>query len=127
MISFAAALFVYRVPFLKLFSNDAAVIKIGDEMLFYQSLTFVALAFYFVFFRALQGAGDVMFAMIVSVANSVINMALGTYLAVTLDWGPTGIFVSGLTTIALSTTLLAGWIASGRWTRMQAFSPQTRP
>jgi len=127
MISFAAALFVYRVPFLELFSNDAAVIKIGDEMLFYQSLTFVALAFYFVFFRALQGAGDVMFAMIVSVANSVINMALGTYLAVTLDWGPTGIFVSGLTTIALSTTLLAGWIASGRWTRMQAFSPQTRP
>lgn len=117
MISMAIALFFYRVPFLQAFTDNAAVIELGDEMLFYQSLVFVGLGFHFVFFRALQGAGDVMFAMMTSIANSLFNVALGTYLAVSLDYGPTGIFISGLTSTALVTTVTAGWIATGRWTR----------
>ncbi|MBW2723913.1 MAG: MATE family efflux transporter [Deltaproteobacteria bacterium] len=117
MIALAIALFFYRVPFLEAFSSDAAVVKIGDEMLFYQSLTFISLAFYFVFFRALQGAGDVMFAMFASLANSIFNIALGTYLAVYLDYGPSGIFISGLTSSVLVTAVTAAWIATGRWTR----------
>jgi len=124
MISMAIALFIYRVPFLQAFSDDAAVIKIGDEMLFYQSLTFVSLAFYFVFFRALQGAGDVMFAMFASLANSVFNIALATYLAVYLDYGPSGIFISGLASSVIVTCVIAAWIATGRWTRR---SPFVRP
>ncbi len=117
LISISIALFVYRVPFLQIFTSDAAVVALGDEMLFYQSLTFVALAFYFVFFRALQGAGDVMFVMLTSLANSLLNVALGTYLAVGLGYGPTGIFISGLASAVLITVVTAGWIATGRWTR----------
>jgi Na+-driven multidrug efflux pump len=124
MISMAIALFIYRVPFLQAFSDDAAVVAIGDEMLFYQSLTFVSLAFYFVFFRALQGAGDVMFAMFASLANSVFNIALATYLAVYLDYGPSGIFISGLASSVIVTSVTAAWIATGRWTRR---SPFVRP
>lgn len=124
MISLAIALFFYRVPFLQAFSSDAAVVEIGDEMLFYQSLTFVSLAFYFVFFRALQGAGDVMFAMFTSVASSILNVALATYLAIHLDYGPTGIFISGLASAVLVTGVTAGWIATGRWTRR---GPLARP
>ncbi|MEO1914249.1 MAG: MATE family efflux transporter, partial [Myxococcales bacterium] len=100
------------------------VVELGDEMLFYQSLTFVALAFQFVFFRALQGAGDVMFAMVTSVANSLFNVALGTYLAINLDYGPTGIFISGLVSSALVTTVTAAWIATGRWTRKFPQAPR---
>lgn len=117
MISMALALFFYRVPFLEAFTSDPAVIELGDEMLFYQSLTFVSLAFYFPFFRALQGAGDVMFAMASSVANALFNLALGTYLAEGLGYGPTGIFISGLASAALVTTVLALYIMTGRWTR----------
>jgi putative MATE family efflux protein len=117
MISMAVALFIYRVPFLQAFSSDEAVIKIGDEMLFYQSLTFISLAFYFVFFRALQGAGDMMFAMFASIANSAFNIALATYLAIHLDYGPSGIFISGLASSVLVTGVVAAWIATGRWTR----------
>jgi putative MATE family efflux protein len=117
MITLAMTLLVYRVPFLEAFSSDAAVIEIGTEMLFYQSLTFCSLAFYFVFFRALQGAGDVMFAMFASLANSVFNVALATYLAVGLDYGPTGIFISGLVSSVLATTITAAYILTGRWTR----------
>lgn len=124
MITMAILLFFYRVPFLQAFSTDAAVVKLGDEMLFYQSLTFVALAFQFVFFRALQGAGDVMFAMVTSVANSLFNVALGTYLAINLDYGPTGIFISGLVSSALVTSVTAAWIATGRWTRKFPHAPR---
>ena len=117
MITMAIALFFYRVPFLEAFTQDRAVIELGDEMLFYQSLTFVSLAFYFPFFRALQGAGDMMFAMATSVGNALLNLALGTYLAITLEMGPTGIFISGLACSALVTSVLAIYIATGRWTR----------
>ncbi|MCP5040152.1 MAG: MATE family efflux transporter [bacterium] len=117
MIVLALALFFYRVPFLRAFSSDAAVIEIGDEMLFYQSLTFVAMAFYFPFFRALQGAGDVMFAMIVSVGSALFNLVLGTWLAEAQGYGPTGIFVSGLISSVLVTVVLTAYILSGRWTR----------
>lgn len=120
MITMAMALFFYRIPFLEAFSSDAAVVEIGDEMLFYQSLSFISLAFYFVLFRALQGAGDVMFAMFASLANSIFNVALGTYLAVGLDYGPSGIFISGLVSSVFVTITTAGWIATGRWTRRGA-------
>jgi putative MATE family efflux protein len=120
MITMAMALFFYRIPFLEAFTNDAAVVEIGDEMLFYQSLTFVSLAFYFVLFRALQGAGDVMFAMFASLANSIFNVSLATYLVLVLDYGPSGIFISGLVSSIFVTTITAGWIATGRWTRRGA-------
>ncbi|MFT5441170.1 MAG: putative MATE family efflux protein [Myxococcota bacterium] len=120
MISMAIALFFYRVPFLEAFSNDPDVIELGDEMLYYQSLTFVCLAFYFVFFRALQGAGDVMFAMFASLANSIFNIALGTYLAINLDYGASGIFISGLVSSALVTVIMGAWISTGRWAKRHA-------
>ncbi len=124
MIAMAIALFFYRVPFLEAFTQDPTVVKLGDEMLFYQSLTFVAMAFYFPFFRALQGAGDVMFAMGTSIASALFNLALGTYLAEGLGYGPTGIFISGLVSSVTVTTVLAIYIASGRWMRRGA--PHTR-
>ncbi len=126
MIAMALALFVYRVPFLEAFTDDPAVIELGDEMLFYQSLTFVSLAFYFPFFRALQGAGDVMFAMGTSIANALFNLALGTYLAVNLDYGPTGIFMSGLASSALVTTIVSIYIGTGRWMRRAGTMPGPR-
>jgi len=127
MITMAVVLFCYRVPFLQAFTSDAAVVEIGDRMLFYQSLTFISLAFYFPFFRALQGAGDVMFAMVVSLGNALFNMALGTYLAETLDYGPTGIFISGLASSIIATTILAVYILSGRWTKRSPYLHPRRP
>jgi putative MATE family efflux protein len=124
MISMAIALFLYRVPLLEAFSQDPAVIKLGDEMLFYQSISFIMLAFYFVFFRALQGAGDVIFSMALTIINSIFNVSLGTYLAINKGYGPTGIFISGLVGSVLITVLTAAWIATGRWTRKYAYLHQ---
>ncbi|MDP6977380.1 MAG: MATE family efflux transporter [Myxococcota bacterium] len=117
MIAMAIALFFYRVPFLEAFTDDPSVVELGDEMLFYQSLTFISMAFYFPFFRALQGAGDMMFAMGTSVANALFNLALGTYLAEGLGYGPTGIFISALVSSVSVTTVLAIYILTGRWMR----------
>ena len=96
MITMAMALFFYRIPFLEAFSSDAPVVEIGDEMLFYQLLRFISLA------------------------NSIFNVALGTYLAVGPDYGPSGIFISGLVRSVFVTIITAGWIATGRWTRRGA-------
>jgi putative MATE family efflux protein len=120
MVAMSIALFVYRVPLLEAFSQDPDVILLGDEMLFYQSISFVMFAFYFVFFRALQGAGDVLFSMLLSIANAIFNVFLGTYLALHMGYGPTGIFISGLVGSVLVTAATGAWVATGRWTRRNA-------
>ena len=51
-----ALLFGFRVPIVAAFSDDPEVIRLGSTLLAYQAGTFVAYGFYFVFFRALQGA-----------------------------------------------------------------------
>jgi putative MATE family efflux protein len=115
------ALFFFRRPLLGLFTEDPEVLAIGDEMLFYQSLSFVMFAFYFVFFRALQGAGDVVVPMLISLGNSLlVVMPLGYYLAIVDGRGPSGIFIASFVGSLVSTTLTGAWIATGRWTRRAA-------
>jgi putative MATE family efflux protein len=117
MWSLAIALYLFRVPFLMMFTQDPEVIAIGDRMLVWQSGQFALLAFFFVFFRSLQGAGDVLVPMAISIANSVLlSLPLGIYLAKTRGMGPDGLFVAQFISTAIGTVLIGSWVATGRWT-----------
>ncbi len=118
MWTMAAALFFLREDLLRVFTRDPEVIAIGSQMLAWQAASFVSLAFSFVFFRALQGAGDVLIPMVISVLNAIaLTLPLGIYLSQTRAMGPEGLFIAQFASTALGTLLTGAWVASGRWTR----------
>jgi Na+-driven multidrug efflux pump len=105
------------VPLLETFADDAEVIRIGSELLVYQAGSFAMLGFYFVFFRALQGAGDVLVPMLLSLGTSLfVTLPLGIWLSAKAGYGPTGIFMASFVGAVVATLLTGFWIGTGRWT-----------
>lgn len=121
LISVGIGLVVYRVEFTGLFTDDPEVLKLGSELLVYQGAAFIAWAFYFVFFRTLQGAGDVLVPMVISTLNSLcITLPIGWYLATQAGWGATGLFAASLTGAITVTAMTGAYIATGRWAKRPA-------
>lgn len=117
--SLALALFAFRTPILAAFSDDPEVIRIGSELLAWQAGAFGFMGLYFVFFRALQGAGDVLVPMALSLGNSLlVTLPLGAWLAREGGGGlgPTGLFVASFAGAGVVTLATGAWVASGRWT-----------
>lgn len=118
MWSLGILLYFFREALLGIFTQDPEVIAIGSRMLVWQAASFIPLAFSFVFFRALQGAGDVFVPMLISVLNALIlTLPLGIYLAHTRAMGPDGLFIAQFASTAIGTLFTGAWLASGRWTR----------
>ena len=110
--------FVFRRAIIGAFTEDPAVIDLGSELLAYQAASYVFLGFNFVFFRVLQGAGDVMTPMLLSFANAaLITLPLGFWLAEGQSLGPAGVFIASLVSSITGTALMGVWLWSGRWTR----------
>ena len=119
LIGIAVALFHYRVGLVEWFASDPEVIALGSELVAYQAGAFLAWAFYFVFFRTLQGAGDVFVPMVMATANSLlVTLPLGWYLATQSSLGPTGLFQATLVGAFSVTLPLGAYVASGRWVKI---------
>ena len=119
LIGIAVALFHYRVGLVEWFASDPDVIALGSELVAYQAGAFLAWAFYFVFFRTLQGAGDVFVPMVMATANSLlVTLPLGWYLATQSSLGPTGLFQATLVGAFSVTLPLGAYVASGRWVKI---------
>lgn len=113
--------FFFRVPLLEFFTSDPEVIAVGSRLLAWQAASFAMLAFMFVFFRALQGAGDVVVPMAMSLLNSLlIALPLGFYLAKSRGMGPDGLFIANFVSTATATLAMGAWVATGRWTTARA-------
>jgi len=123
MITFAVTLLLFRGEILALFTSDPEVIRAGSEYLWYLSFTFMTWAFYFVFMRSLQGAGDVLVPMGISLGITfLVTLPLAWALARHTSLGPTGIWTAQLVGSVLRTAGTAAWVATGRWTRRAARS-----
>jgi putative MATE family efflux protein len=118
MLTFALLTLVFRVQIMSLLSDDPEVIGVGSEYLLYASGSFAMWAFYFVFFRALQGAGDVIAPMLISLGTTfLVTVPLAYVLAFVLDFGPTGLWIAFLVSSVVVTVATGLWMATGRWTR----------
>ena len=118
MWSLALFFFFFRYEVLGFFTSDPEVIDIGARLLVWQAASYGFLAFYFVFFRALQGAGDVRVPMLISIGGSLFfTLPLGWALSTVLDWGPDGLFIANFIGAAVSTVATGAWVATGNWTR----------
>jgi putative MATE family efflux protein len=123
MWSFAAAVFLLRTEIMDLFSDDPEVIAIGAEYLVYLAGALVLWAFYFVFLRALQGAGDMLVPMLISLSTTfLVSIPLAFLLAQGLGLGRQGIWIAFLTSSGVGTLAIGLRLASGRWARRVAHS-----
>jgi len=123
MMSFAACLLLFRGEILALFTSDPEVIRVGSEYLWYLGLSFTMWAFYFVFMRSLQGAGDVLVPMVISLSTTfLVTLPLAWTLTRHTSLGPTGIWIAQLAGSFVVTAGTSAWVATGRWTRRAARS-----
>ena len=99
------------------------MIRIGSEYLSYSAASFLFMAFYFVIFRSLPGAGDFFVPMAITLVNSLlVTIPLGFFLARQTELGPSGIWIAQLVSSGIATTATGIWLATGRWTRRAAHS-----
>ncbi len=118
--SIALALFLFRTPLIGLFTDDPEVIRIGADFMGFQAGQFFFFGLSFVFFRALQGAGDMTVPMLISIGVSLgLTIPLGFWLAGEsgLGMGPRGVFLASLMSAGVMTTLQGAYLATGRWAR----------
>jgi Na+-driven multidrug efflux pump len=124
MWSLAFAIFWFRHGIVGFFADDPRVIAIGSEYLAYASASFVFWAFQFVFMRSLQGAGDFVVPMLLSLGNTfLLTIPLGWYLSQHTSLAQTGLWISGPLSSFVATASLAAWLSTGRWTRRASHSP----
>lgn len=122
MCAFALGVALLRFPILRAFSDDPEVVRVGAEYLLYAAGSFAFLAFYLVFMRALQGAGEFFVPMCISLgATFLVTIPAGSWLAAG-SLGATGIWLASLIGAAVSTCATGAWLATGRWARRTAQS-----
>jgi putative MATE family efflux protein len=123
MASFGVALFLFRGAILETFSNDPEVVRAGHEYLGFLSVTFLMWGLYFPVLRSLQGAGDFLVPMALSLGSTfVVALPLGYLLALQGGMGPTGIWTAQLVSSFLLTAGSVSWLLTGRWTRRASHS-----
>jgi len=114
----AIAILFLRETIMSWLSDDPQVIEVGAEYLAYAAASFFVWAFYFVFLRSLQGAGDMLVPMLISVGTALfVSVPLAYGLALGADMGRQGLWTAFLITSVVSTLATGARVASGRWTR----------
>ncbi len=120
---FAGALFFFRAPILELVSSDPQVIAIGTEYLAFAAAGYMLMGVGMVLMRALQGAGDFIVPMVISLGSTfVINLPAAWFLSTYTDLGPSGIWAGGLLGGIVTLVATLAWVSTGRWTR-RAMAP----
>ena len=121
MWSFAAVLFLLRVEIMQILASDPEVVRVGANYLRYAAGSFACWAFFAVFLRSLQGAGDVVVPMTISLASAfLVAVPLAFLLTRGAGLGPTGVWIASLASSAFGTAALGAWLATGRWARRAA-------
>lgn len=107
-----------REPIAAAFSRDPAVIRVASEYLLFACANVVLIGIYFVSFRALQGAGDMLAPMLASLVSALlVALPLAWFLTTQTDLGPRGLWIANLAFSAANTSLATGWLVHGRWAR----------
>jgi putative MATE family efflux protein len=120
----AIAMFFLRHEIVAVFTEDPEVAAMAAEYLFYASFGVLVYGLYFVAFRTLQAAGDMVTPMLISVGVAALVAApLGFGLATYSDLGATGMWIANLCYALLNGGLMIGWVLTGRWARRPQDGP----
>ena len=116
MVIVCLGLFIWTTPVIRIFNNDPILDGIARQFIHIAIIGWSVIGFNFVLMNALQGAGDTMPTMIISIVTSwLITMPLAYFLPKVTDWGFIGICW------AMALSVIAGAVANviyfrtGKW------------
>jgi putative MATE family efflux protein len=117
----AVALYLYRDAAVAIFTTDPLVAAEASEYLRYVSFILGFWGIYFVAFRTLQAAGDMLTPMLISIALAFgLGAPLALYLSGRPEYGASGMWIANVAYSSVNTLLMVLWLATGRWTRRGA-------
>ncbi len=108
--------FFFGASFVRFFVDDPEVIAYGEELFRILSPSVVIFAMFTVATGAFQGGGDTKPVMVLNVARLWgLRVPLAYLLAITLAWGPSGIWWSMFASNLVIATIGFFWLSRGRW------------
>ncbi|MBM4383554.1 MAG: MATE family efflux transporter [Deltaproteobacteria bacterium] len=114
----ALALLLWREGFVATFTSDPLVAAHATEYLAYTAVLLSFYGLYFVAFRTLQAAGDMLTPMFISVGAAFgAGIPLAVILSSRLDYGATGMWIANLVYAVINAGLMLIWLARGKWLR----------
>jgi putative MATE family efflux protein len=114
----AVALYLFRDAAVAVFTDDPAVAPHASEYLRYVSFILGFWGIYFVAFRALQAAGDMITPMLISLALALgLGAPLAIYLSSQPEYGASGMWIANVVYSTANTLAMLVWLSTGRWTQ----------
>ena len=114
----AFLLFFFREEAVAVFTQDALVAAEASNYLRYVSFILVFWGPYFVAFRTLQAAGDMITPMVISIVLAVgLGAPLAVYLSGRPEFGASGMWIANAAYSFVNTALMMAWLLTGRWAR----------
>ena len=119
----AVALYFFRDAAVAVFTDDPAVAAHASEYLRYVSFILGFWGIYFVAFRALQAAGDMITPMLISLALALgLGAPLAIYLSGQPEYGASGMWIANIVYSTANTLAMLVWLSTGRWTQRASFA-----
>jgi putative MATE family efflux protein len=116
VIAASLVMFIWTGPVIRLFNNDPAMDAIATQFIHIAIAGWIFMGFMFVLMNSLQGAGDTLPTMVISIITTwAITIPLAYFLPKYTSWGATGI------RWAMTTSMITGALANmiyfrtGRW------------
>jgi putative MATE family efflux protein len=120
MLLMASTMFICANPLAHWMSQDPATIMYTKQYLRINAVTEPFLAVGMVLTGALQGAGDAKTPMWITLfTNWIIRLPLAWFFAVSLNWGPAGVWTAMASSILLSATLTTWRFQSKKWMKIK--------
>lgn len=113
-----AVFLIFPQTFIRIFSPDANVIEIGAVYLRFLSPTFGFIAFSLVLGKALNGAGDTLSPMIITLVSQFV-VGLGLVIVLSYFIGLNGVWLGIAVSNIVQGVAMWAWYHTGRWKRIK--------
>ena len=118
-----AVFLVFPQTFIRIFTPDTTVVEIGAVYLQFLSPTFGFIAFSLILGRALNGAGDTLSPMIITLASQV-GVGLGLVILLSHFMGLNGVWLGIALSNVVQGTVMWLWYRTGRWKTIKLVNRQ---
>ncbi len=113
-----AVFLIFPQTFIRIFSPDANVIEIGAVYLRFLSPTFGFIAFSLVLGKALNGAGDTLSPMMITLVSQLV-IGLGLVILLSYFFGLNGVWLGIAVSNIVQGIAMWAWYHTGRWKKIK--------
>ncbi len=125
MAAIGAVFLIFPQTFIRIFSPDANVIEIGTVYLRFLSPTFGFIAFSLVLGKALNGAGDTLSPMMITLVSQLV-IGLGLVILLSYFIGLNGVWLGIAVSNIVQGVVMWGWYHTGRWKRIKVVKKKAK-